>query len=435
MWSGLRTAYVLDDETEIGMFVRRSLEACGLHAVAFDNPANFLANVRSAPPQVIILDLALGRSDAIEIMRRLEEIAYQGDVLLMSGRSIDFLSEVTKIGIARGLSMLPPLTKPFRQAELRERLGVTPEKRQSRAPSLSAPRRFDLGQALREGWTELWYQPKVDLKTLRICGAEALVRIQHPEFGTIQPGQFLPPTGDPLYQPLSNFVMATAISDWKKLAAKQIATKIAVNMPVSVVLSEGFVPRVRDQLPGDGSLSGLIIEITEDEILRDTKTIREVAMQLRLSSIDLSIDDFGTAHASLARLRDLPCSELKLDRSFVSNCASDKVKLDICRAVRDLAKRFGVTTCAEGIETKEDLQALAEMGFDCAQGYLFAKPMRFDALVEMMGAYSFQALRQSSPDEVSKTAVEEYRRTASGGKVPSPYVSGFQPAKPLDFYL
>lgn len=100
-------------------------------------------------------------------------------------------------------------------------------------------------------------------------------------------------------------------------------------------------------MPDDSQFPGLVIEITEDEIVRDVQAIREVAIQLKLSSVELSIDDFGTAYASLARLRDLPCDEVKLDMSFVSNCAEDEGKRNICQIVMDLSRKFNVKACAE----------------------------------------------------------------------------------------
>ena len=96
---------------------------------------------------------------------------------------------------------------------------------------------------------------------------------------------------------------------------------------------------------------------------------------MKLYDVRISIDDFGTAHSSLSRLLELPCVELKLDRSFVSNCASNRLKNALCQTVVDLAHRVGSQVCAEGVETVEDLEAIMRMGCDTAQGYLFAKPM------------------------------------------------------------
>jgi EAL domain-containing protein (putative c-di-GMP-specific phosphodiesterase class I) len=128
-------------------------------------------------------------------------------------------------------------------------------------------------------------------------------------------------------------------------------------------------------IPHDQSFPGLLIEVTEDEVIANPREIAEVMARLRLYNTTISIDDFGTAHASLSRVKDLPFSEIKLDRSFVAGCASDPTKYGLCQTVADLAHRFEASTCAEGIETIDDLKCLVNLGFDTGQGFLFAKPM------------------------------------------------------------
>lgn len=411
MLSDVRVAYILDDEADIGAVACRVLQSCGFEAVAFDEPSSFISKVESNPPELVILDLALGRTDAVEVIRKLEAVGYPGQVMLMSGRANKLLSEITQIGIAHGLSMLPPLNKPFRQAEIKARLSTPPERQSVQAQTPRLPKVSSIDEALQNQWLELWYQPKIDLESFMVCGAEALIRVNHPDHGILLPEQFLPPSGDPQCRSLASFVLASAISDWKKLAAQNIKTKIAVNMPASVVLDPGFVSEVRGLIPLDGSLTGLVVEIAEDEILRDADAIREVAIQLELSSVELSIDDFGTAHASLARLRDVPCAELKLDKSFVSNCSKDEKKRKICQTVVDLAKKFDVSACAEGVETHDDLKTIVDMGFNTAQGFLFAKPMRLESFTAMMLNEALQYLRKTMSSGPTIIEVEEYRPT------------------------
>ena len=100
--------------------------------------------------------------------------------------------------------------------------------------------------------------------------------------------------------------------------------------------------------------------------------------------LNVSIDDFGSGYSSLARLKELPFAEVKLDRSFVTGCAHDKTKRAMCEAVVDLARRFNITSVAEGVETTEDLQVLVETGYDVAQGFLFARPMESGQFIELL---------------------------------------------------
>ncbi len=273
-----------------------------------------------------------------------------------------------QIGTRRGVSMLEPLHKPFRLEQLRERLD---------AVRREVPARFDasLDAGLRNNWLELWYQPKIDLKSRLICGAEALIRMRHPTHGIVPPASFLPSPGDRLYNPLTDFIVERSLHDWVNFANHKMTNRLAINVPASVLQRPDFVAHLRRHLPDDPRFPGLIVEITEDEAISDPELAREVAVQLKLYNVHVSIDDFGSGYSSLARLKELPFAEVKLDRSFVNGCAQDKTKRAMCEAVVDLARRFNITSVAEGVETTEDLQVLVDAGYDVAQGFLFARPM------------------------------------------------------------
>ncbi len=390
--SDQRLVYVLDDEPHVAAAVCHLLVASGFTPRQFSSVVPFLTDLKITPPELVVLDLALGESDAVEVIRHLQTLKYAGKVLLMSGRDEATLGEITQIGRRHGLLMLPPLKKPFRASDLKNRLatlsdwsGADVETRplvaEAGEPHGCA---VDLGEALRNDWLELWYQPKIDLKSFMVCGAEALLRARHPEHGIILPKDLLPPSGDPLYHPLSKFVLQRSMADWRHFSDLGISLKLAVNMPVSVVNAPDFVSIIRHVVPSDPKFPGLMIEVTEDEIIRDPEWVREVATQLKLYNTWISIDDFGSAYASLSRLNELPCVEVKLDRSFVHHCAEDQLKHGLCQTVVDLAHRFRALACAEGVETTDDLRALIAMGCDTAQGYLFAKPMPVEPFTAML---------------------------------------------------
>ncbi|MBZ0146259.1 MAG: EAL domain-containing response regulator [Pseudorhodoplanes sp.] len=384
-----RLAFVLDDEREVGALVCNILYTLGFTSHHFQHPMSFLVKAKTAKPDLVVLDLALGQSDAVDVIRQLEVLKYSGRVLLISGRDQATLDEINDIGIRRGLSMLPALRKPFRASEVKERLlavpETMPETNGETATTQSDPNfTVSLEEALERNWLELWYQPKIDLKSLTVCGAEVLVRARHPLYGIVLPVSLLPPAGDPLYHPLTSAVIRRAMADWAELAANNVFLRLAVNVPASVYNAPNFVDFVRKLLPKHPKFPGLIVEITEDEVIRDPGHIREIATQLKLYNISTSIDDFGSAYASLSRFLELPCEELKLDRTFVSGCSSDQLKHALCQTVIDLSHRFGIKVCAEGIEQTQDLRALLEMGCDVAQGFLFAKPMPLDQLTRML---------------------------------------------------
>jgi two-component system cell cycle response regulator len=410
------SAYVLDDEPQIAALVCKVLDACGIVARQFTSHEPFLADLEESPPDLVVLDLSLGQSDAVEIIRHLELLKYQGKVLLISGRDEATLIEIAQIGERHGLKMLTPLRKPFRPADLKQRLTAPPDITRAaiaeHRPDLKAPKGIavQLVEALRNNWLEVWYQPKIDLKSLSVCGAEALVRARHPSYGVIIPENLLPSAGHPAYEPLSRFVIEQAMADWSRFVEQGLRLRLAVNVPVSVINTLNFIPMVRSLLPTDASFPGLTIEITEDEIIRDPKWAREIATQLKLYNVGISIDDFGSAYASLSRLNDLPVIEVKIDRSFVSGCSTDPLKHSLCQTVVDLAHRFGATACAEGVETPDDLRELIKMQCDTAQGFLFAEPKPAAKFAATLLARSGKSMQErierslSDPQWLAQTA-------------------------------
>lgn len=371
------SAFVIDDEPQVRALVSQVLASSGFSTRQFVSSAEVELGLASSTPQLIVLDLTLENSDAIEVIRILAAGRFTGDVVLVSGHDQATLQEVQSIGQRRGVNMLEPLHKPFRVEQLRERIAAV--KRDGAAP-------FDanLGSALHNHWLELWYQPKFDLRSRRLRGAEALVRLRHPIHGIVPPSRFLPAPGDALYLPLTDFVVERTLSDWTHFAQHDMRSPLAINVPASILQRPEFVTHLRRFLPADPGFPGLIVEITEDEAIADPELAREVAVQLKLYNVHVSIDDFGSGYSSLARLKELPFAEIKLDRSYVNGCAQDAAKRAMCQAVVELARRFHITSVAEGVESEDDLKVLIDVGYDVVQGFLFARPMQSSEFVALL---------------------------------------------------
>jgi EAL domain-containing protein (putative c-di-GMP-specific phosphodiesterase class I) len=154
-----------------------------------------------------------------------------------------------------------------------------------------------------------------------------------------------------------------------------VPMKFAVNVPVSAFVKLPIPRMLREARPKAANWPGMVLEVTEDQIIHDLGLANDVAAALRDLNCDLALDDFGAGYSSLARLRQLPFSELKIDRSYVMNCDSDPVNAGLCETIVELAKRFGLKTVAEGIETVHESHRLQGLGVQVGQGYLFAKPM------------------------------------------------------------
>jgi len=244
-----------------------------------------------------------------------------------------------------------------------------------------------LARALKRNWLELWYQPKVSLQTGHMIGAEGLIRVRHPELGVLAPGAFLPGAGEPEMLQMTEKVIATALRDWNDCAELGMpALGLAVNVPASAFVELPIARIIREERPASDQWPGLILEVTEDQFVNDLKMANDVASELREQRCSLAIDDFGAGYSSLGRLRQLPFSELKIDRAYVTDCHRDRVKEGMVESILSLARGFGLKTVAEGIETYHESHKLQGLGVQVGQGFLFAKPMPKAELLERISS-------------------------------------------------
>jgi len=336
----------------------------------------------------------LEKSDAVEVLRGLDLLRYRGKVQLISGRDSKILDEINQIGQRHSLDMLPVLSKPFRLDAIRNlvtnldlsALSQTPDRVKSRDhQAQSAPiASVQLAEALSKDWLEFRYQPIADLRTNCIAGAELLARVRHPKYGVLTPSAFLPNADLGSLRTLTEQALIKSLRDWPAFAENGFRLRLAINVPAPVLTKLPIATLIREYRPREPEWPGLILEVTEDQIIRDIGLAHEVATQLHLYDVGLSVDDFGSGYSSLARLGEIPFCELKLDRSFVTNCAGDKVKAGLCQTIVDLAHRFGKIAVAEGIENVADRQTLYKMGCDKGQGFLIARPMPKDRFLTLL---------------------------------------------------
>lgn len=370
---------VVDEEPSICRFVSLIMQGCGLDTGEFTDYPTFLEAVRQANPELVFVNIPLDSGEAIASIVALGKARFSGAVQLMSNRGSAVLEHVKTIGEQNQLRMLPVLKKPFdTQAVIRIVHGLELGIRPASAVTI------DLGEALASGWIEFWYQPKIDLRRKRLVGAEAFARARHPRHGVLAPGSFMPGAGADAIKALSELALHTALQAGQNFARLGLSLTMAVNIPVDalVALDIGEIAR-QHRVPGEPAPS-LIIDVTEEQIVSDLSLAQEITRQLRQHNIRLAIDDFGRGYSSLARLKELPFAELKLDRSFVVDCGTDKVNAPLCKTVIDLAHNFGSMAVAIGIEKAADMVALVSMGCDLGQGYLLGQPMPEDRFLALL---------------------------------------------------
>lgn len=362
-------ACVADSKKHLRAFLTDVLEDLGFVTSECAKADELGAILETELPDLIVLGVSVDGIEAGNILETLVRGEFRGKVLAIGARESIIVKAVRQVGEEYGIAMLPPLTTPFAASALRERVAMLLPEEPAPSPAVH------VSEALHAGWLELWYQQKVDARTLVRCGAEALVRMRHPTWGVIPPAYFIPEDDDPDFLHLSQFVIDRAMEDWRYLLQQQGPTDISINLPVSFLRNREAVRDLCRRMPAHPAFGGLLIEIKSADVIRNLDLLIDVAKEVRLHNIAVSIDDLGADWPSLMDLKTFPFVEIKVDRQFVTGCANDRLKQMVCRRIIELGKGYGVRVVAEGVETRDDFVAANELGFDLVQGYLFGKPM------------------------------------------------------------
>ncbi len=249
---------------------------------------------------------------------------------------------------------------------------------------LHTPERLGLLGQLRVGIERgelfLHYQPKVSLTTGQVTGVEALVRWQHPQRGLVRPDEFIPfAEHTTLIRPLTTYVLNSALAQARIWADAGHLIPVAVNISARNLLDDQIVGQIADllalhRLPAEM----LELEVTESAIMLDPKRAHRVLGELHALGVRIAIDDFGAGYTSLGQLKNLPISELKVDKSFVLTMQSDRANAIIVHSVVALGHSLGLSVVAEGVETADALSALTGYHCDIAQGFHLCRPKTAD---------------------------------------------------------
>ncbi len=253
--------------------------------------------------------------------------------------------------------------------------------------------RLQLAEELRKGITEgqlrMRYQPQIAAATQEVCGAEALLRWEHPTQGLLSPLSFLPAARRAgLMLMLSDEVARMTALDMSRWNANGLNLRVAINCAPPELLSGLFVPLLYDVLAAQGvPTNQVIVELTEDSFVTEPERAREIISGMRERGLQISIDDYGTGYSSLAYLRDLPVHELKVDRTFVASMTSDPRSRMIVASTLQMAQALGLRTVAEGVEDAATAADLVALGVDVLQGYQVAQPMPANELETWVRAW------------------------------------------------
>jgi EAL domain-containing protein (putative c-di-GMP-specific phosphodiesterase class I) len=275
-----------------------------------------------------------------------------------------------------------------------------------RFPPLTLP---VLQRAADAGHLFLAYQPKLDLRSGEISSVEALARWHHPTLGHIEPSAFIPETENAgLIDWFTEWAIRTAIQQWSQWHSANISLAIAVNISALNLRHVGFPDLVSQLCKNDGlDTRYLTLELTEGATQEATR-LMDTTARFRLKGIGLSLDDFGTGYGSLVQLRQLPFTELKIDRAFVLDLLTSQDSRVITRGLIQIAHGMGLTVTAEGVEDLATLDALVALGCDKAQGFVIAMPMPGDRLVLWLSKWTSSSVglcaSLPAPEEIAHTS-------------------------------
>jgi EAL domain-containing protein (putative c-di-GMP-specific phosphodiesterase class I)/CheY-like chemotaxis protein len=343
-------------------FLADTLEGLGFATCECAQLAALGAMLDARPPDLVVIGSSAAGIEACEMMEMLAAKDYGGKILVFGPRASPMVAAVRALGKKLGLTILPLLPTPFSAGNLRNSVASLIRAKAAPPPAVQRAEAFSARRP------ELWYQPKLDARTLALSGAAARVAAG-------DPSERIGYAGDPHSGALSERVLAGVIEDWRHFHAQNSTVEIAVELPIAYFRDAESIATLCRQLPDHRAFAGLIIEINAAAAVRELDLVKVIARQLRFRNIAISIKDVGDEWLPLSELHDFPFVELKVDRQLIAGCAHDRSKLTTCRHIIDFADGMGARTIAEGVETRADFIAVREIGVHLVQGGLFAAPM------------------------------------------------------------
>lgn len=393
-----KSVLVIDDDEFVRGVVTRQLQELGSRVTtACDGVTAREALRRLGPFDIVVSDLKMPGADGVELLRDFAELQPSAGLVLMSSVDAKTMGAVEQLARARELRFLGSLPKPISSVTLKSLLErfdrEEPPTVHRKAPvEISADA---LRAAIAAEEIDVYIQPKVDLASGQLAGAEALARWIKPDGTVVAPAAFIGVAERAgLMDDLTDLVVRQALAACGRWQAQGLRTSIAINIPIASLDRLDLPDRIEAEAKRHGlKPDRIILEVTETGLLHDLARSLDVVTRLRLRGFRLAVDDFGVGYSSLERLKDFPFTELKLDRAFVDGAARDTGLRSIAESSIRLAHSLHLSTCAEGVETRADLDVMRALGCELVQGYFLCRPMPKGDLPAWVAAQAGQLSR------------------------------------------
>jgi EAL domain-containing protein (putative c-di-GMP-specific phosphodiesterase class I)/CheY-like chemotaxis protein len=383
---------VIDDDSDVGEIVSATAQAMELPCDTTTEPMTFF-KLFTPDTSLILLDLMMPEMDGIEVLRLLGDRHCKASIVLMSGIDKRVIETARKLAQTLGLSVVGHLQKPFRvtdlEAVLKTHTVTEAVEAASTIPRIVIPD-AQLRNAIERNEFVLYYQPQIDLATGEVTGVEALARWQHPQRGLILPADFIARTERlGLIDKLCWLTADRGLAEmWQFASPGGFVPRLSLNVSVYSLCDLKFPDTFMSLARKHGvPAENIALEITETGLIREHSRSLDVLTRLRVKNIQLSIDDFGTGYSMMQQLQNVPATELKIDRAFVSNLQSNDSDRVMVQKIIEIGHELGAKVMAEGVETREQLDLLRQKGCDSVQGYLFSRPLPPDKMVAWLKAY------------------------------------------------
>jgi EAL domain-containing protein (putative c-di-GMP-specific phosphodiesterase class I) len=372
--------FIVDEDFVFRQDLAKELRRDDIDTVEFSTSSRLIDMIEAQNPDVVLVNLNnAAPHECVRTLLALKECRYAGAVQLFGHCEPKILDSFKTIGLDSALTMLPPLQKPIKVATIHN---ILRDRKLGTAPA--AVGGVSLKDALSKNTVKFLYQPKLDLKTGFVVGAEAVARIAHPQLGLLSPDQFLKGADQEALLNLSRAALVDAIRASTHFHQTGIALQIAINVSADNLLALPISDLALMHRPERGDWAGIILEVPERQVINKIEALKARAPKLQEAGVSIAIDNFGRGSTSLTVLNQIRFCEIKIDRSLVDGCATNPANAKICKTLIQMAHNFGCRAVAVGISAEADFQTLRQLECDCAQGFLIGKPMsvrEFDALI------------------------------------------------------
>jgi len=383
--SDLRVMVVEDHGFQRRMALRLLVEAgVGASYEAADG-ASALEVLRQLPqaPDVLLVDLDMPGMDGVEFIGHVAQRRLARAIALVSALDPAVLNTVQTMARAYGMRVLGGIEKPLTAGKLQDLLESYDASLQFHDDDEPVDITLDeVRAAMLRGELVSWFQPQVEFGNGRVVAVEALARLRRSDGQVVRASHFVPLLEREGYaQHLTDSMLEQACRWKRRWDGDGLRLEVSVNVSASTLDDPAAADHYQQIVQDHGvDPADVMLEITEGSLVTDAARGLGVLARLRLKGFGLAIDDFGTGYSSLAQLSQIPFTELKIDQEFVSGASAEPRKRAVVEASLELARKLRLEVVAEGVETTEDWQMLAEMGCGMAQGYLIAGPVPGDEL-------------------------------------------------------